>query len=661
MHKQSLYDFCMQNSEFVYLLEEWDYNLNESSPKEIAHFSTNKYNWVCSKGHSYLDSLHNRIVGTKCPYCINKYFKEGYNDLETWCKENNRIDLLNEWDYDRNRLKPNEVKAGGRKKYFWNCGKHFWEQSIQDRKKNTGCIYCNHYRVWTYDEQGRNDFAFEFPEMLKEWDYEENDKLDIYPNKILGGSRKRVNWICENGHKWQQSLSIRTRLGTGCPKCSYQSSVPEIALYLVLAENFSNVLHRVKKGSYEFDIFLEDLNIAIEYDGITYHIEDVKKTVDLKKTLFARASGINLIRIIEYYDDDIPENIENSKYQMFISRMNAKNIEYLCESFVEFLNEYWGFNIENINLVNIRQRALSYRSKEKEDNSIYYTRPELVKDWDYENNGNLTPKKVTQGQDIPINWVCHKCGFKWSAYLNSRSRGIGCPACVHKKLYSGFNDFETWCKENNQKFLLEEWDYDKNMLKPNEVISSGGINKFFWICPKGHSYEMELYSRKKGRGCPYCANKKLIKGETDLKSVKPNLIKYWDFESNEKLGIKFEDLSVHSNKKVYWKCLANKGHPLIYVSPSQIRGDTPACKYCSNNSVWKGDNDLETKYPEVLVDWDYEKNQKKPYEYVSESGKKVYWKCHICGNEWKEEVYLAIRHEYTGCKKCRREQKRKLK
>ena len=34
----------------------------------------------------------------------------GANDLETWCKENNRLDILNAWASD-NKFKTSEVSA----------------------------------------------------------------------------------------------------------------------------------------------------------------------------------------------------------------------------------------------------------------------------------------------------------------------------------------------------------------------------------------------------------------------------------------------------------------------------------------------------------------------------------------------------------------------
>ena len=80
----------------------------------------------------------------------------GKNDFETWCKENNREDLLEEWNYGKNNgLKPSEIfKSGSGKKYWWKgkCG-HEWDAVISSRitirqgktrmLKPSGCPYCS--------------------------------------------------------------------------------------------------------------------------------------------------------------------------------------------------------------------------------------------------------------------------------------------------------------------------------------------------------------------------------------------------------------------------------------------------------------------------------------------------------------------------------------
>ncbi len=61
----------------------------------------------------------------------------------------------------------------------------------------------------------------EIKKLMQEWDYEANKDLD--PIKLTIGSNKKAWWksyLC--GHRWQTSISHRTREGrNSCPNCHY--------------------------------------------------------------------------------------------------------------------------------------------------------------------------------------------------------------------------------------------------------------------------------------------------------------------------------------------------------------------------------------------------------------------------------------------------------
>ena len=75
-------------------------------------------------------------------------FVPGVNDLQTWCYENNRLDLLDEWDYERNLpLAPSQISRGSSKRVWWickTCG-HNWLRSVGGRTNpnGSGCKICN--------------------------------------------------------------------------------------------------------------------------------------------------------------------------------------------------------------------------------------------------------------------------------------------------------------------------------------------------------------------------------------------------------------------------------------------------------------------------------------------------------------------------------------
>ena len=98
------------------------------------------------------------------------------------------------------------------------------------------------------------------------------------------------------------------------------------------------------------------------------------------------------------------------------------------------------------------------------------------------------------------------------------------------KLIVGENDFETWCKINNKTQLLEEWDYEKKLLKPYDIAPMTNKN-YWWKCELGHEYEASPNGRaSRGRGCPYCKNQKVLVGYNDLNTIYPEIASEWDYE-----------------------------------------------------------------------------------------------------------------------------------
>ena len=63
--------------------------------------------------------------------------------LREWCIQNNRLDILKEWDYEKNtEYSPNEISRGVNTKVCWKCCvcKHSYYQSVSSKTtKNYGC------------------------------------------------------------------------------------------------------------------------------------------------------------------------------------------------------------------------------------------------------------------------------------------------------------------------------------------------------------------------------------------------------------------------------------------------------------------------------------------------------------------------------------------
>ena len=132
--------------------------------------------------------------------------------------------LMEDWDWEKNELKPDEVTHGSNKKVWWVCKvedcRHSWKTGVYHRTKKikpTSCPACINSVVTC-----RNNLFIKFPEVSEEWHPTRNG--DLSPECVVYGSTKKVWWLCpiqECEHVWRVSVCKRTgKVSTGCPACS---------------------------------------------------------------------------------------------------------------------------------------------------------------------------------------------------------------------------------------------------------------------------------------------------------------------------------------------------------------------------------------------------------------------------------------------------------
>lgn len=76
------------------------------------------------------------------------------------------------------------------------------------------------------------------------------------------------------------------------------------------------------------------------------------------------------------------------------------------------------------------------------------------------------------------------------------------------------------------------------------------------------------------------------------------------------------------------------------------------CPICSRHKVLAGFNDLGTTHPEIAAQWDYERNDKKPSDYLSGSNVKVWWKCKKQPHSYLMSIVSRTQPKYSGCPYC---------
>lgn len=190
--------------------------------------SSKQINWKCKNGHTFKEKIS--VVfrrKEKCFYCSGRQIWSGENDLETLYP-----DLAKEFDVIKNGMCPSEISPKDTKSYWWTCCYNHpsFLQSVEHRvKRKTKCPYCSGRKIIS----GKNDLETLFPEIAKEWDFENND--GVLPKDVSPFSYKSFYWICPKGHSYTKKVIQRTKFHKpiDCPKCikSYSTSFPEQAIY----------------------------------------------------------------------------------------------------------------------------------------------------------------------------------------------------------------------------------------------------------------------------------------------------------------------------------------------------------------------------------------------------------------------------------------------
>ena len=177
------------------------------------------------------------------------------------------------------------------------------------------------------------------------------------------------------------------------------------------------------------------------------------------------------------------------------------------------------------------------KSVSKKNNSLSNNYPYMIAEWKKEKNGDLSPSDLTCGSNRKVWWRCSNCGHEWPATINHRANGHGCPKCAKgraaekltkKNLIPGQTDLGTLFPG-----IAKEWHPSLNGDKTPVDYSPNSMRSAWWICPKGHAYELDIAHRTSlSQGCPYCAGKRVLPGFNDLSSKFPTIASEWDFEHN---------------------------------------------------------------------------------------------------------------------------------
>lgn len=575
----------------------------------------------------------------------------GINDLMSQYPE-----IASEWDYKKNDKRPQDFAKSSNKKIWWkcsNCG-YSWCAQVSSRTCGTGCPRCGRNKSRTSRKQNQVNRVGSLydlrPDIAQQWNYEKNH--GVRPTEVTKGTNKKYWWICPKGHEWEATVNSRTRsMFANCPICNSESktSFPEQAILFYISKFYKAQSRYLYMGK-EIDIYLEEANIGIEYDGKYFHSSEKKLVADKRKEVFLIQNGVQLFRVKEASENKVQGNTV-----FYTHAYSLKNMENAIYELFKLIN---GSLVVDIDISRDSNFIYQQYIQLEKENSIAEKKPELLLEWNYEKNGSLKPEYISYMSGKKVWWRCKDCGYEWQAVISSRYVGNGCKACAGQILVVGKNDLLS----QNPK-LAKEWDYDKNKtIKPQDITVSNA-RKVWWICCDcGNNWMASIAHRNNDRGCPECSKDKVIKTrlskkidrEGSLADVYPEIAKEWNYAKNEPL--KPSDVTQVSGKKVWWICSVCETEWEAYISNRTRGHGCPTCfkEIQANRSIRTGlkrSGSLKESHPHLMEIWAFDKNIDISPEMVSKgSHQKVWWRCKECVNYWESMISNVAKGQ--GCPEC---------
>ena len=194
--------------------------------------------------------------------------------------------------------------------------------------------------------------------------------------------------------------------------------------------------------------------------------------------------------------------------------------------------------------------------------------------------------------------------------------------------------------------VLNLWS-DRNDCSASSVKASSH-RLIWWSCPQGHEWQARVFSVvKDGCRCPFCTGRKAVPGESDLATLRPDILAQWNREKN---SLDPTQVMPSAHDLAWWIC--DKGHQWQARIFSRTREKSAGCPYCTGKKVLPGYNDLASRFPELAAQWHPRLNGELTPEQVSPGSNKKVWWCCPEGHVWYAVVYGRTRQKGTGCPVC---------
>ena len=406
---------------------------------------------------------------------------------------------------------------GSRANITWTCTEgHNFEKQVRDFSKPTGtsCPKCRELGI--KQKYNNQKYATSTLGQLLSCEFlmtEFSKNNTIKPETIaLGNNRTKILWTCPLcSEDYKSSASQRHRKQTGCPTCNNKrtQSRNEIRIFCELKKLFNSVKENYIVEGYKYDVYIQDLNLLIEYDGLKWHSYEKAKINDIKKNNIAKTKNYKLIRLREYgLEKTRPNDIiihmdtninRGEKVQFHIIKLL---LNYIEKSFCLNFNNYKDSFLKLNKFINNKL----YNEKLSEgfvENNL--TKHPRLNEYNINKTG-INPKAISLNSGMKVWWKCNKGeDHSWQEQVRNRNNpNCGCPFCSNKRI-SITNRLDLKYPIVNQIWSI------KNIKQSEDYTYRNGKNKIIWDCINcKEEFEKKISTMVDGNGfCPHCRHRNL--------------------------------------------------------------------------------------------------------------------------------------------------------
>ena len=512
----------------------------------------------------------------------------------------------------------------------------------------------------------------DFPNLLKEWDFERNK--NPHPETISFSSHDKAWWKCKKGHRWEALISNRARLGRNCPYCAHQLPIPGETDLESQYPNVCKELHPTKNGDldtskimpgthkeawfvcpdcgHEYKTRIRNRVIGIGCpvcamkkivpgvnDFQTKHPNtarewDTVKNGDKQPSNFSPNSDFEAWWICPIGHSYKTSIVSRSRGKQCPICQKANHTSFPEQAILYYVKKYYPDAINGY-------KDIFERSMELD---IYIPSIKVGIEYDgtawHDNKTNLKRDRkkyeICKKNDIYLIRVREKpyeqeekmCDLL--LVLKSERNSIDLDREIYHVLTSittsyiasPYFKFDTWLDQQKQADNLR---FGLQLMDVNTKRDRRKIQKY------------------------------LTEFVGSLGEARPDLVEEWDYDKNAPLTP--FNVKLSTNEKVWWKC-KKCGHEWKTSIAERGGHDKTRCPVCAlkisakkhHDFVLRKKGSLAATHPHLLEKWDYEKNSAKPEEVVAGSGEKVWWKCKKCGYSWQATIsHMSARNSKCPC------------